>query len=81
MARTSEEYWEDKDQPDIGALRPMDAGQSKDGNLRARVEAQAEEDSQREHLPRTVHNPEDLLEDAGQESLALELQVLRSIVF
>lgn len=45
----------------------MDASDSKDGNLGARIETEAEKHTKREHFPRGVNELEQLAKDASQE--------------
>lgn len=72
---TSEQHRKDENQPQAGACSPLEAGDAQDRDLRARVEAQPEHDTQGVHLPRPIDDPEQLPEDDGQEPRALQRQL------
>lgn len=77
--RTGEEDGEDEDEPDAGALDGLDAGDAEDGDLRGRVEAEAEDETEGVHLPRAVDGPEELPEDAGEDTAAAAHLAIREI--
>ena len=71
---TSEEDGEDQDHPEARAGGGLDARDAQEGDLRARVEAQAKHNPQRVHLPRPVDRAEQATEDVRKEARALQVQ-------
>lgn len=60
----------------------MDTSDTKYGDLRAGIKAQTKHDAKRVHLPRPIHNAEQLPEHIGQEADTLERQLRgRGVLF
>lgn len=75
MRLTCKQDGENQNQPDTGSLDSLDTGDSENGNFGARVEAEAENDAERVHLPRAIDGLEEKPEDSGHEAAALEAKL------
>jgi len=58
-------------------LSTLNAGNPQDGNFGARVKSKPEQDAERKHLPRAIHNLEQLPKDGSHASGRVEPKVVR----